>query len=1088
MENPMRLAKLSCLTLMLCLLSASAASAQERDFALRHSSTDNGDILLIGNTVLNCDPALTVDCLAARSFMAVTAQNNNNAHNMAMVDVDGDSSTFNSSQVTLTLPAGGEILWAGLYWGANTTAGTSGVAAPSAADKNKVRLLAPGSAGYVNVVASGCDSRDEDYQCFAEVTGLLGSQTSGAVTVGNVQAGTGKNRYGGWSLVLVVRDPSAPTRNLVVFDGYRYVRDAVGFDIIDIPVSGFLTPPGGPVRTRLGVVGYEGDSNATGDSLRLNGQAVSNMLNPTSNIFNSTATDLNVAVTARVPADPNLFGFDVDRIEANGILPNSATSATITLRTGGETYFPGVVTFATEIYAPGIVAAKLATDRNGGDLEAGDVLEYSFTLPNNGFDGAGGVEIVDALPQGVTYVPGSMTVGGAACTDAADADRCAWDNATRTARIGVGDIASMASATATLRVTVNAGALSGGQIANQAEVRYQAVTLNRALVTFTGDASNPSLKQPTISIIDTRPPTVLITTPTEGMRVGAGAVTSAGSAEPAATLTITLDGQPVGNPQVIGMTGQWTQVLPANLSEGAHVLTAQAVDRAGNSATTQRTFNVDLTPPTVAIAQPSAMATLNTATPVISGSAEPGAQVTVLIDGMQVGQVTANAQGMWTVTPATPLLMGMHTVVARARDEAGNQAEASAMFSVDLAAPTLTIDSPPNGASLRDAMVRVVGKADAGATVRVALDGAMFTSVVADGQGAWTFVPTQALGEGSHIAIATTRNAAGISAQAESRFTVDTAAPQVTIITPAQDAVLNTTMPAITGGAEARSTLVLSLDGAQVATIQVGNDGGWAFAPTMALAEGTHQAIAIATDAAGNTAQAERTFRIRLGAPAQLMIASPTDGARLNSSWDKMIRGTGTPDQTLQLSIDQRPTVDVLVDAQGQWTHMPTPPLEDGAHDAAAQLGEASDMVSFTLDTVGPQVGITTPVNNGVISADTVIRGTGEPGAMVEVFLDGDRIGTATVGADGTWSLTPEQPLPTSGSHTIAARGQDDVGNITQVTVAVTTLDDSLIMTGAGCAHVPTDAPRGGWAGLLLLALLGAARRVPARRRAKRMA
>lgn len=1066
-------------TILLGMSLTNAAQAQERDFSLRHSATDNGDVLLVGNTLLNCDPAQTVDCLAARAFMAATAQNNNNAHHMALVDVDGDSSTFNSSTATLALPAGGQILWAGLYWGANTTAGTNGQAAPAAADKDKVRLLAPGAAAYVNVVASGCDSRNADYQCFADVTALLGAQTGGAVTVGNVQTGTGRNRYAGWALVLVVRDPAAPTRNLVVFDGYKYVRDAPGFDIIDIPVSGFLTPPSGPVRTRLGVVGYEGDSNATGDSLRLNGTAVSNMLNPTSNLFNSTATDLGVAVTTRTPADANLFGFDVDRLEANGILPNSATSATITLRTGGETYFPGVVTFATEIYAPRFdEAVKQATDRNGGDLEAGDVIEYTFTLPNSGFDGASGVQIVDPLPPSVTYVPGSMTVGGVACTDAADADGCAWDNATRTATLTVGDIASMASKSATLRVTVNAGVRAGEQIGNQAEIRYTAVTLNRQFVTRTGAPGQAALKQPTVSVVDTRAPAVAITQPAEGARVGAGQVTAVGTAEVGATLTVTLDGMPVGNPQIIGMTGQWSQPLPANLAEGAHVLTAQAVDRAGNSATTQRTFIVDRTAPAVAIAQPSNMATVNTARPTISGSAEPGATVTITIDGMQIAQVTADAQGMWTATPTMALVAGMHVVVATARDEAGNSADAQVSFTVDLAAPTLRITSPANGAALRDRDVRVVGVADPGATVRVALDGAMFMTVVADGAGAWTFVPPAPLAEGAHIAIATTRNAAGVNAQAESRFTIDTTAPQVTIISPAQDMVLNTTMPAVTGGAEARSTLVLSMDGVQVATLQIGADGSWAWAPTAPLTEGLHLAVAVATDAAGNTAQAERSFRIRLGAPGQVLITTPADGALLNGAWDRTIRGTGSASQTLELVIDQREPVQVTTDASGQWAYLPEPPLADGEHDVAAQLGDASDMVRFTLDTVGPQLTLTAPADGAANDPNATIRGTGEPGQTVEVFLDGERLGEAMVGADGTWSLTPASALPADGLHTIAARSADAAGNITQVQVVIGGAQDGMIVTGTGCTQAPGQGSAQGMWLAALLALWGLRRQV----------
>ena len=63
---------------------------------------------------------------------------------------------------------------------------------------------------------------------------------------------------------------------------------------------------------------------------------------------------------------------------ASGILANGASSATIHLTTGGETYLPGVVTFATELFAPRLIPAKSAVDLNGGAVQQGDVIEYSI--------------------------------------------------------------------------------------------------------------------------------------------------------------------------------------------------------------------------------------------------------------------------------------------------------------------------------------------------------------------------------------------------------------------------------------------------------------------------------------------------------------------------------------------------------------------------------------------------------------------------------------------------------------------------------------------------------------------------------------
>jgi hypothetical protein len=71
---------------------------------------------------------------------------------------------------------------------------------------------------------------------------------------------------------------------------------------------------------------------------------------------------------------------------------------------------------------------------------------------------------------------------------------------------------------------------------------------------------------------------------------------------------------------------------------------------------------------------------------------------------------------------------------------------------------------------------------------------------------------------------------------------------------------------------------------------------------------------------------------------------------------------------------------------------------------------------------------ILTPVENALLTDNTPdITGTGEPGARLEVEVDGAVVGTTTVTPAGTWSVTPTQPLG-EGPHTITATQSDDVG------------------------------------------------------------
>ncbi len=58
------------------------------------------------------------------------------------------------------------------------------------------------------------------------------------------------------------------------------------------------------------------------------------------------------------------------------------------------------------------------------------------------------------------------------------------------------------------------------------------------------------------------------------------------------------------------------------------------------------------------------------------GTGEPGATVTVSIDGAEIGDAEVDEDGNWTVPVTTPLADGPHTASAIQTDEAGNESAA----------------------------------------------------------------------------------------------------------------------------------------------------------------------------------------------------------------------------------------------------------------------------------------------------------------------------------------------------------------------------------------------------------------------------
>src|SRR5262249_54391061 len=271
-------------------------------------------------------------CAAGRAGTGGPSADDDNDFTMTYVDVDGDPTTFDSSSAQLTVPPDASVLFAGLYYGADRSAGTPRGPPPiDRAAPGPGRLRAPGDLAYRTLTADQLDQIGTRYQGFADVTGIVRGAGSGAYTVANVQAGTGPDRYAGWSLVVAYADSSEPPRNLAIFDGFQSVSTAT--PNVSIPISGFRTPPLGPVRSTVGVLAYEGDRGSVGDTVRLNDTALSTATRPADNFFNSSITRGGLRVNDKDPNDDDQFGFDVAQAPSDGILANGDTSAIIRLST-----------------------------------------------------------------------------------------------------------------------------------------------------------------------------------------------------------------------------------------------------------------------------------------------------------------------------------------------------------------------------------------------------------------------------------------------------------------------------------------------------------------------------------------------------------------------------------------------------------------------------------------------------------------------------------------------------------------------------------------------------------------------------------
>ncbi len=632
--------------------STDAAAADTAPFESRFSANANGTIVSIGNMVLTCSETTGTGNTSTnvRNCRNAKAGGVYDDNGFVMVNVDADGSAYptaNSSMSTLDLPTGADVLWAGLYWGARLDAGTYGSAGSSA--YNRVSFRVPGAAAYQTITADEIfgpnTSSNRAYQGFADVTGLVQRAGAGDYWTGDVVAATGNDRYAGWALTVVYAAPGLPLRNLTVFDGFNMVTSGRPQTI---KVSGFQAPLSGPVDTQLSMVVYEGDPSQTGDYTKLNNTQLATAVSPGSNFFNSTDDLRGTLVTARNPSYSNMLGFDIKNLALSGTIGNGDTSATFTFSSNGDTYYPGVLATAINLYAPDFTTSSKTAQNLNGNTPAwpGDVIQYTINYANTGQDPAKQMVSHDAIPAGTSYLPGSLTLlsgpgvtGASALTDKAGDDLGEVTASGVTVRLGSqasvtggGSLAVGGSTSYSFRVRVSPTA-SGTVINNIAGLDYVTGTTGIASTYQTTPVATSVVAQADLAITKTMTPSSVAygqpihTTLTvtnggpnlatgvrvedilpAGLTVDASSVTAtdatgaavSGCSKPAETLVCSLPDMAVGARITIAFTGRTASdpmATASSLTNSATVASTTAdPDLTNNQAavSTQQVAQADL--------------------------------------------------------------------------------------------------------------------------------------------------------------------------------------------------------------------------------------------------------------------------------------------------------------------------------------------------------------------------------------------------------------------------------------------------------------------------------------------------------------
>jgi uncharacterized repeat protein (TIGR03803 family) len=572
--------------------------------------------------------------------------------------------------------------------------------------------------------------------------------------------------------------------------------------------------------------------------------------------------------------------------------------------------------------------------------------------------------------------------------------------------------------------------------------------------------------------------------------------TIGGTTEAGASVAVYDNGTQVATVVADG-TGAWSYQVGALADGSVHSYAVTATNAAGNASpmSAALSFKVD----TVAPGQPAAPtdasvingyvnAAHDTADQTIGGQTiggmtQQGATVAVYDNGTQVATVTADSSGAWSYQVGVLADGSHHSYAITATDVAGNTSAMSAAlnFTVDTTAPAQPA-APADGAvangyvnAAHDTAGQTIGgTTEAGASVAVYDNGTQVATVVADGSGAWSY-QVGVLADGSHhsYAVTATDAAGNTSAMGTAlSFTVDTSAPAQpgaptdgAVAKGYVNAAHDTAGQTIGGTTEAGASVAVYDNGTQVATVVADGSGAWSY-QVGALADGSHHSYAVsATDAAGNTSAMSMALSFTVDTSAPMQPGAPTDAAvsngYVNAAHDaagQTIGGTTEAGASVAVYDNGNLVTTVVANGAGAWSYQ-VGTLADGAHsyavtatDAAGNASVLGQALSFTVDTKAPAAPLAlsdASIGNGYVNAahDTAgqtLAGTAEGGAVVTVYDNGVKLGTATANAStGAWSFN--LGVLADGAQSLTATATDAAGNTGGPSAALTFTVDTVI-------------------------------------------
>jgi len=445
---------------------------------------------------------------------------------------------------------------------------------------------------------------------------------------------------------------------------------------------------------------------------------------------------------------------------------------------------------------------------------------------------------------------------------------------------------------------------------------------------------------------DTVTPVINLVAPAENALFNSSSVVFSGSVnDPLATLAVN------GAPVEIGADGNFSVTLA--LEEGRNTMELSCQDVAGNGASLVRHVTSDTIAPALRVDAPADGLATNASTVIATGVMESGAELSV--NGQKC---TAAGTGFQT---ALELVEGPNVFGFRARDRAGNTNTTTITVLRDSTAPVIAIAAPADDARFNTTGIVLTGTTEPGASVKV--DG---VAVHNDGG---SFCASLSLKEGTSTITVEAWDALLNRAVRTVTVFVDSIAPALKVLGPANGTLTNQTSVVVNGETEPGATVLVAGN-----LVTVNAQGKYSTVVPLG-SEGLNAIVVVARDALNNTAAA--TVTVRRDTVVGYNLSAPKDGLKVRTK-NVTVSGKAEPGATVVIG-----NVTVPLGADGSFSL--SVPLKYGANPITLAVKDTagnSEAVTLTVTREKPSDGAKNPlpVEAGFLTVLAVLVALGAAG------------------------------------------------------------------------------------------------------------